>query len=242
MKKIASRNLLLFLLIAIGMPLFSFAQPPQPTKGYDETGMPMAKPTHEIIIDWNEVGEVGICSAHGLVIAKNDPVPFDFSPPIFSNFGIEVGVRYPIFFDRQSDVSFAAEAPLQLGVVNSTGPSASVPKYSTSIWVSVPAMLTMNHGLGASYENTDKKFGAYIGIGVAYNKALIREKYYTFYYTTQLQQSIAFRYVGYLTANGMTGIRWRNRHGIVRNLGLEGNYGVYGEWMLGISFGMVIDM
>jgi hypothetical protein len=40
----------------------------------------------------------------------------------------------------------------------------------------------------------------------------------------------------------MTGFRWRNRNGVVKNLGIEGNYGIYGEWMVGISFGMVLDM
>jgi hypothetical protein len=153
-----------------------------------------------------------------------------------------VGFRYPIFFDKDNNTSFAAEAPLQIGLISTTGPSTSVPKNSTSIWLSVPAMITMNHGLGASFENNDKRFGAYIGIGGAYNKALIREKNYTFYYTTQLQQVYPFRYVGYFTANAMTGFRWRNRNDVVRNLGLEGNYGIYGEWMVGIVFGMVIGM
>jgi hypothetical protein len=218
----------LFFLLLLFLPCFLFAQ------------QPGANP--QIIIDWNEVGMVGTMSGNGLVLPKGDPVPYDFSPPLFSNFGIEAGVRYPIFFDKDNNVSFAVESPLQLGLVSTTGPSTSVPKNSTSIWISVPVMVAMHHGLGASYENTDKKIGAYIGIGAAYNKALIREKTYAFYASTPVQVVYPFRFVGYFTANAMTGIRWRNRNGMVRNLGLEGNYGIYGEWMVGISFGSVLGM
>jgi len=103
-------------------------------------------------------------------------------------------------------------------------------------------MITMNHGLGASYENSDKRFGAYIGAGIGYNKPCIFEKYYTFNYTTPAQESLPFKFVGYFTANAMTGIRWRNRNDLVRNLGVEGNYGIYGEWAIGITFGQVIGM
>ena len=226
MKKNLLQRRIFFLLIFL--PFICFAQQPASNPDW--------------IIDWNEAFDVGICSANGLVLPKGDPVPYDYSAPLFSNFGIEVGFRHTIFFDQDTKVSFAAEAPLQLGVVNSTGPSISVPKNSTSIWLSGAAMLTMNRGLGATYENSDDKFGAYIGIGVGYNKAMIREKLYTFYYTTPLQETLPFRYVGYFTANAMTGFRWRNRNGVVKNLGLEGNYGIYGEWMVGISFGMVLGM
>ena len=217
-----------FFLLFFFVPLFSFAQP--------------AGAHPDWIIDWNEAFDVGVCSANGLVLPKGDPIPEDYSAPLFTNFGIEVGFRHTIFFDKETNVSFAAEAPVQLGIVSSTGPSVSVPKNSTSIWLSGAAMVTMNKGLGAVYENSDNKLGAYLGIGIGYNKAMIREKLYTFYYTTPLQETLPFRYVGYFTANGMTGFRWRNRNGVVKNLGIEGNYGIYGEWMVGISFGMVLDM
>ncbi|HEU4716562.1 MAG TPA: hypothetical protein VFU15_01960 [Bacteroidia bacterium] len=194
----------------------------------------------QLMFDYNEFAAIG--EAAGTTWLQLPPLetrPLDFTNPLLFIAGAEWNFRYPLREDDRRNYSVCATVPLQLAIVSSDGPSLSVPVNSTSIWLSVPCVITANMGLGSTPESGDKFLGTYIGAGMALNKAFIREKSYVFTGVPNAPVNYHYRFPIFPTVNATAGLRFRGLRGYVRNIGVEGSAGFDGIWTIGIVYGTV---